>query len=293
MRILAVGIATLDIVHLVEAYPAEDDEVRTLGQRIVRGGNATNTLVVLSQLGHQCSWGGVLADTHDSRYILDDLANHNIDMSHVVCCKDGRTPLSCVVLSRQRGSRTIVHYRRLPEFSDKDFSGIDTDGFDWVHFEGRNVVQLGKMLQRMDGERNCSLEIEKPRQDIEALFSKAGLLMFSSGYARYRGFQNGAEFFSALGSQVRSGTLMTCAWGEQGAWGVDRSGAIHYSPAYLPHRTVDTLGAGDVFNAAIIHGVVSGDSMEKYLAAACRLAGEQCGRVGLSLRENGCPVDWK
>lgn len=285
MRILAVGNATLDIVNLVEAYPAEDDEVRASDQRIARGGNATNTLVVLSQLGHQCSWGGVLADTHDSRYILDDLVKHNIDIKHVVRCKDGRTPISCVVLSGLRGSRTIVHYRRLPEFSDKDFSGIDTAGFDWIHFEGRDVLQLAKMLQRMKGGCNCSLEIEKPREGIEALFSKAGLLMFSSGYARHRGFKDGAAFLSAVRSQVRNGTLMTCAWGEQGAWGMDRSGAVKYSPAYLPRTTVDTLGAGDVFNAAIVHGVVSGDSMDKYLGAACRLAGEQCGRVGLSLRD--------
>ena len=76
---------------------------------------------------------------------------------------------------------------------------------------------------------------------------------------------------------------MTCAWGEQGAWGIDRSGAIQYSPAYFPQTTVDTLGAGDVFNAAIIHGVASGDCMEEYLGAACRLAGAQCGRLGLSL----------
>lgn len=66
-RILAIGIATLDIVNLVADYPPEDSEVRALDQRVSRGGNATNTLVVLSQLGHRCSWGGVLAEDADSR----------------------------------------------------------------------------------------------------------------------------------------------------------------------------------------------------------------------------------
>jgi ketohexokinase len=49
-----VGIATLDIINVVDTYPAENSEVRALSQQKVRGGNATNSLVVLSQLGYQC-----------------------------------------------------------------------------------------------------------------------------------------------------------------------------------------------------------------------------------------------
>lgn len=39
-RVLAIGIATLDIVNLVSVYPTEDSEVRALDQRVTRGGNA-------------------------------------------------------------------------------------------------------------------------------------------------------------------------------------------------------------------------------------------------------------
>ena len=41
-HILAIGIATLDIVNTLDGYPAEDDVVRALRQRVSRGGNATN-----------------------------------------------------------------------------------------------------------------------------------------------------------------------------------------------------------------------------------------------------------
>ena len=47
-RILGVGIATLDLINEVERYPPEDAEVRALTQRRSRGGNAANTLAVLS-----------------------------------------------------------------------------------------------------------------------------------------------------------------------------------------------------------------------------------------------------
>lgn len=78
--ILSIGIATIDIIHIVERYPPEDSETRALSQRICRGGNATNTLVGLSQLGHQCSWGGVWIDDLHSQPILTDLKQYAIDM---------------------------------------------------------------------------------------------------------------------------------------------------------------------------------------------------------------------
>jgi hypothetical protein len=49
-KILGIGIAALDIINTVDGYPNEDAEVRAINQRVCRGGNATNTLVVLSQL---------------------------------------------------------------------------------------------------------------------------------------------------------------------------------------------------------------------------------------------------
>lgn len=71
-RILTVGIATLDIVNQVSAYPAEDDEIRATAQTIRRGGNATNTAVVLSQLGHQVDWAGALVQQPNNAAITED-----------------------------------------------------------------------------------------------------------------------------------------------------------------------------------------------------------------------------
>jgi ketohexokinase len=43
---------------------------------------------------------------------------------------------------------------------------------------------------------------------------------------------------------------------------------------------VDTLGAGDAFNAAIIDGLLAGLSLEPLLARATGLAGRKCGQRG-------------
>lgn len=283
-RILAIGIATVDIVNEVAAYPAEDSEVRALGQRIARGGNATNTLVVLSQLGHACSWGGVLAEDADSGHILAELAAHRIDLRHCRREPQGKNPTSYILVSRSNGSRSIVHYRDLPEFGYADFSAIDLAGFDWLHFEGRNVPEALRML-RLARERvpqmPISLEIEKPRPEIEALLPWADLLLFSRAYAEARGYPDAGALFAAMRAQAPRAELV-CSWGAAGAWASSANGRMHVSPAVPPAQVIDTLGAGDTFNAGLIDARLRGLALADALEAACRLAGRKCGQAGFA-----------
>lgn len=283
MRILAVGVATIDIVNTVDRYPVEDEEVRALDQRVSLGGNATNTLVVLSRLGHHCSWAGAIADDPGSRQILAQFLQHGVETRYHIRHADTATPTSYITLSRQGGSRTIVHYRHLPEFGWQDFSRIEIDLFDWVHFEGRNIADLEKMMVALKArpEIVCSLEVEKAREGIEALFPLARLLLFSRAYARHRGFFDAASLLGSIRRQAPAGATLVCAWGDQGAWGMDGQGELFHAPAFPPQRVVDTVGAGDVFNAGVIDGLAAGGVLPEVLTQACRLAGEKCGRYGV------------
>ena len=169
-HVLAVGIATLDIINEVESYPPEDGEVRALAQDIRRGGNASNTLVVLSQLGHSCEWAGVSVKEADAETIFSEFKRYGIATQYCKQLDQGKAPTSCVIVSRANASRTIVHYRDLPEYDFEAFCGIPLQDFDWLHFEGRNVPETLSMMQWV-GEQlpalPVSLEVEKPRQNIE------------------------------------------------------------------------------------------------------------------------------
>jgi ketohexokinase len=276
--LLAIGIATIDIINHVSQFPAEDDEVRAISQLITRGGNATNTLVVLSQLGHRCHWSGVLVDEPDSLVVKHDLEQHQIDYSSCLHLNTGKMPTSYITLNEANASRTIVHHRDCPELPFAHFKHLDIAAFDWIHFEGRNIEELEKMLhwlRQHHPEIPCSMEVEKPRPGIEALFHLVDVLMFSRPYAKAQGSENAADFLQA---QTAPG-LMSCTWGEQGAWLRNGKETIH-SPAFLPENLVDTLGAGDTFNAGLISALVSAKAPEQALEQACQLAGQKCGQFG-------------
>lgn len=278
-NILAIGIATVDIINTVDAYPKEDSEQRALSQKQTRGGNATNTLTVLSQLGHHCAWGGVLINEPDSQIIRQDLNTYHIDISACKQLANGKMPTSYITLNQQTGSRTIVHHRDCPEFSFADFAKIDLSQFDWVHFEGRNIAETRLMLlhlKKNHPQLPCSLEVEKPRPEIELLFELPNVLLFSQHYAQANGFSNAISLLSSL----ETNNIASCAWGKNGAWAINQHKQVFHSPAFPPQQVLDTLGAGDTFNAGLIDQLVNHGEIHAALTFACRLAGHKCGQVG-------------
>ncbi len=275
--LLCVGIATLDIINTVASYPPEDAELRAESQVRRVGGNAANTARVLARLGHPVTWAGQLTGAPESRQVEAELQAAGVRCAANFVA-DGRLPTSYITLARDSGSRTIVHYRDLPEYPAAAFARLPLEDFDWVHFEGRAVDQLQAMLEalRARADTPVSLEVEKPRPGIEALFGRADLLMFSRDYVRARGGQDPVAFLAALPVAC----MATCTWGAAGVWWRDRDGVVRHQSAFVPGRVVDTLGAGDVFNAGLLHGLADGQAPEAAVARAVRLAGEHCGREG-------------
>lgn len=283
--ILGIGIATLDIINTVDGYPKEDAKISAINQRVCRGGNATNTLVVLSQLSHSCTWGGVWVDEPDGRRILEDLALYTIDTNPCRIESLGKVPTSYIIHNQCNGSRTIVHYRDLPEFNFADFRAINLKPFDWLHFEGRNIAETARMLElvrQIYPALPVSLEVEKPRTHIEQLFTKVNVLLFSKGFAQHIADNDVALFLHKMQQQAPQARLV-CAWGAKGAYALDTDGTLLHTPAYPPSQIVDTLGAGDTFNAGIIDSLCRRQDLATALNHACQLAGQKCGLIGLRL----------
>ncbi|HBX61037.1 MAG TPA: ketohexokinase, partial [Methylophaga sp.] len=120
-----------------------------------------------------------------------------------------------------------------------------------------------------------SLEIEKPREDIESLFDWADWLFFSSQYAEARGFQSAEDMLASLPVTYQA----TLTWGAEGAYGW-HNGKVMYIPATKIDHVVDTLGAGDTFNAGMIHSLVAENSLQDSLQFASELAARKCQQYG-------------
>lgn len=282
-KILGIGIAALDIINVTDGYPLEDDEVRAIEQHVCRGGNTTNTLVVLSQLGHQCQWVGTITDDTDSDFIRKDLSRHDIDYTFTEVYPGKKTPVSYITLNKNNGSRTIVHVRDLPELSSSHFYRLNIDTPGWVHLEGRNPLETVKIIEKSKKDFPAvpiSIEIEKQREHIEKLFSMADVYFFSRQFALQSGYQSAEDLLTAMRQNIPA-SLLVCTWGEKGAYALQDNNLIH-AKATPVSDIVDSVGAGDVFNAAFIDSALKNFDTQKQLAYACDLAAKKCQKFGLN-----------
>lgn len=55
---------------------------------------------------------------------------------------------------------------------------------------------------------------------------------------------------------------------------------VFHVPAHPPAAVVDTLGAGDTFNASVVHQLACGQPLLNAVQFACKVAGLKCGIHG-------------
>ncbi|KAM9800579.1 ketohexokinase isoform 2-T2 [Syngnathus typhle] len=288
--ILCVGLVCLDIISVVDTFPQEDSDSRCVSQRWQRGGNASNSCTVLSLLGSPCAFMGSLCAGPVASFIVDDFSRRGIDSSQVAWQQTGQTPSACCVVCPSSGSRTVLLAdTNIRDVTSGDFSRLDLTTFKWIHWEGRNAEQQLKMMAAVVRHNAAlprrlriavSVEIEKPREELYQLFPHADVVFVSKDVARHLGFTTPQSALQGLRGRLRAGAVLICAWAEKGADAVDADGTLLHSDAFPPKRVLDTLGAGDTFNAAVIHKLANGCSLQDALTFGCRVAGAKCGFHG-------------
>ncbi|XP_060064679.1 ketohexokinase-like isoform X2 [Ylistrum balloti] len=290
-RVLCVGLACLDHIATCENFPKEDTGQIVQDYYWQRGGNASTTSTVLAMLGERSEFMGAMATDIESNFLRDNLKSYGVNFDNaMVCGSEVNTPVSMVIINKSNGSRTILHCaKNLPELSFSHFQALDLSQYKWIHVEGRPAPEAYSQIMQSVVQYNetavnkirISLELEKPgRPQLDPLIQYADVIFISKEKADDERLFSKEDVVRTYIKKCKAGAMVICAWGDQGAAGLGTDGFLCTSPIFPPETMVDTLGAGDTFNAATIFALCQGCSLQDAITLGCRVAGAKCGMKG-------------
>ncbi|KAJ0967471.1 hypothetical protein J5N97_024388 [Dioscorea zingiberensis] len=141
--VVGCGMACVDYVAVVDAFPVPDEKVRTENVRVLGGGNCGNALTCAARLGLKPRIITKVAEDGNGKTILAEFDRDGVDTSYVAISKEGSSMFSFVIVDDQTKTRTCIYTPALPTMVLDD-------------------LPRSKLLSAMDGARfvylDCSLE---------------------------------------------------------------------------------------------------------------------------------------
>lgn len=297
-RVVVAGDANVDIVVQFPRFiDTERREVAWPSPQVFGGGTSSNTAAALGRLGVKCDFVGTVGDDPNGRFAADDLEASGVDVSGLARDASLNT-VGVFAFVDEAGERYLWGWpRENQSFKVIDQKKVDFDRLrsaDWFHSSGMSLVYdtsarstIAKMYREahfagVPTSLDLNLRVDDGALDPDFESALREILpdvdfVLGSGPDEYSylgegGWRENAERLASDGRVVvvrdgANGSLAVC------------DGKSIEAPAFRVN-VVDTVGAGDVFNAGFIYSLVFGGSLKDALVFGNAAAGYSVGRAG-------------
>jgi len=274
MKVLGIGELVLDKSCHLERFLREDYKVQPSKVTYSVGGPVASALILLSKLGIECNLVASIGNDDIGRKVRGLIKNESIQL---IPKFQKQTKVNTVLLNKSIGSRTIirseVRHSQIKIISKRLIKESDLIIFD------RHEPEAFKYV--CEHKRNDTIVIVDPSSEVSSKTLK--MLQMSSfpvvpveSLLKIRRHKNKLLNLKHLYKLTNKIVIVTA--GPQGSMIFDGK-KIKVMPAYNI-KTVDTLGAGDVFRGAFGYGLLQKWSIYKTVEFANCAAALQCTRIG-------------
>jgi len=271
--VVCVGLNAIDTLISLATYPARGSKVDYSNASVMPGGQAATTVIACQNWGLSTRYVGKLGDDDAARLHIDAFARTGVDAQIITV--PGAPSLHNVILVNG-GERTVLCQRdERMVLKPEDLRREWITSARALHLDGRDTAAatLAATWAREAGIPVIA-DLDELYTGVEQLVEKVDYLIVSRDFPCRLMVDSDLE--SALRRmQLRFGNRLTAATlGEDGvlAWDGEQ---FHHRAAYrVP--VVDTTGAGDIFHAGFIYGLLQDWPLDKQLDFACAAAAMNC-----------------
>ncbi len=310
LDVVAVGNAIVDVLASVEeaflgaeAVPKgtmqliDDATARRLyaampPAREISGGSAANTIAGLAALGARTAYVGRVADDQLGRIFAHDIRALGVAYEGPIAPKgeDGETA-RCLVLVTPDGERSMSTYLGVSgRLGPHEIDEALMERADWLYLEGY-LFDLPEAKAAYDraisavrrGGGKVAFSVSDPfcvarhREDMRALVAGHVDLLFANR-AEVMALYETEDLETAVAGATGDAAMVAVTLSDEGAL-VAAEGARTAVPA-APAKVMDTTGAGDLFAAGFLAGLLRGHSPRDCARMGCTAAASVIGHLG-------------
>ena len=276
--IVGVGLNATDTLIPVAEYPASGSKVAIRSATVLPGGQVASAMVACQLWGLRARYVGKLGD--DGAAILHNEAFRKAGVDTRIVTAPACPSQQAFILVEDSGERTVLwkrdeHITLRPEDLQRewitDARALHVDGHD-------TAAAIVAATWAREAEIPVVADLDELYPGVEALIEKVDYLIVSRDVpVRLTG--NSDLFEALIEVQKRFGCYLTAATlGHEGVLACI-GGAFCHRPAFQVH-VVDTTGAGDIFHAGFIYGLLREWPLGQTLDFACAAAALNCTGTG-------------
>lgn len=284
--ILVAGELNPDLILSGDVVPAFDQTEKLTDSAVLTIGSSSAILACgAARLGLKVAFIGMCGDDIFGRFMIDEMQRRGVDVSHVIVRRDGQTGLS-VILNRGTDRAILTHPGLIAALRASDIPETLLQAARHLHVASY-FLQTGLQPDLPDLFRRArslglttSLDTNYDPSEswagFDELLSVTNVFLPNEKEARsLAGEGNVHAAAETLGRKVET---LAIKLGSEGALGVRNREKVQM--ASIDVNVIDTVGAGDSFDAGFLYGYLNGWSLEKSLQL-----GGVCG--GLSTQRAG------
>jgi sugar/nucleoside kinase (ribokinase family) len=279
--ILCIGNPNIDLVFAVGEVPLADQ--KCLGRRLgtFAGGTTANVACAASRLGSRTAVLGHIGDDPEGQFLKAEFERFNVSTEHLRVAH-GTESATAIVMVNEHGERALIY--------------IPMSGEHWGEFLEVELLARSRVIYAMPYKmapfsKTAQLAREQGASvviDIEPAmvpdFSRLDELLAHSDVV----FFSGSSFHEIFDSAPTSGAIrqllqkgpraVIVTLGAQGALAVTADDVVR-QPGFAA-KVVDSTGAGDCFNGALLAAALEGQSLQHAMRFACAAASISLTDVG-------------
>ncbi|MBV8629951.1 MAG: carbohydrate kinase family protein [Silvibacterium sp.] len=276
--LVGVGLNATDTIIALPSFPAPGSKVEYSTVSVLPGGQVATTVVACRCWGLTTRYVGKLGDDDAAGLHRMEFGRAGVE-TQLVAVPDCASPQSLIIVDAA-GERTVLCRR--DERLVLQPSELERD---WIvsaralHIDGHDTAAA---IQAACWARQAGIpvvaDLDEAYPGVEELLANVDYLIVSRNFpSQVTGEPRLEEALQCMCS--RYGSVLTAATlGEHGVVAWDGSHFLH-AAAYRV-SVADTTGAGDIFHAGFIYGLLQGWALQRLLDFACAAAALNCTAAG-------------